>query len=157
MPKNWGPLQEVPFFYSPNLETISMKKIILFLTAFLLLNSCSEKKEKNLDSQVIMMKVIAADPDARPVDNVLSNIPISCDHYGEGCVSVTKASVKSYNVLFVEFSSSDLAKEEAIKKKTMRFHNWIFDNIIDEKLLVNFFRKNLNAEFDHPEHDPFKN
>ncbi len=104
-----------------------------------------------------MMKVIAADPAAASVDNILSNIPITCDHYGEGCLSVTKASVKTYHVLFVEFSSSEFAKQEAVKKKTMRFHNWIFDNIKDEKLLVNFFRENLKAEFDHPEHDPFKN
>ncbi len=103
-----------------------------------------------------MMKVISADPDARPVDNVLSNIPITCDHYGQGCLSVTKASVLTYNVLFVEFSSSKFAMKEAVKKKTMRFHNWVFDNIRDEKILVNFFKKNLNAKFDHPEHDPFK-
>lgn len=114
----------------------------LWFTIFLLI-SCSSDVEVASKSE-IFDAILIGDPNAKEIKEI-SHI-VNCTLYTEPCQNVSRATVMGYEIFLVEFENEEQARREARKKMTLYRKNWIFDNIQNEKPLLDFFRKHLEAK-----------
>ena len=81
-------------------------------------------------------------------DDKDQKIKIDCQYYTEGCEKVYKVEVLGYETFFIEYEGEAAAKKGSLTKKLHRLGNWLFDQIKEDKILINFFEEKLKAKID---------
>lgn len=71
---------------------------------------------------------------------------VTCVEYGEGCLSGHTVMVKNLEMIAVEFSSEEQAKNAAIKFRGYYARNWLFDDVSGEPVLEKFVSEKLQAK-----------
>jgi hypothetical protein len=123
-----------------------MKKIIFLLIFVVLFSRCSSEKEQVYSQLELMYMIYDGDKNATDISLEETPTKIDCRYYSKGCRAFYRGLVKGYEVHFVEFETSAIAKKEATKKKTLYTRNWMIDYIQNEKILFNFFKNYLKAK-----------
>jgi hypothetical protein len=121
-----------------------MNKIIVFFQVFLtlLLFSCSDNPTYSKFDIVSMIK--NADENAAIIHQEYPGI--DCSLYGDHCIDVYRATVNSYEIIFVQLDSLKEAKKLALQKDSFYLRNWLVDNVQKESPLEKFFLEKIKAE-----------
>lgn len=118
----------------------------VFVIFYLLLFGCGEKKELSHAEFWEMAKEQAG---ASNFDVILPSEdfpPVDCTFYGEGCVYGMTIKVWGIVMYAIKFNTETDARRAAIKFDTYYTHNWIFDEMKREPVLVDFVVKVYGAK-----------
>lgn len=124
--------------------------LILSLLAFVQACSCSKEEPKFTQLEIIELgrKI---EPNLEEVIFDLNNTDdpnrIVCSKYGPGCVPNTgkRLKVRKVELIVLEFESEKMAKEEAMRINQWYSKNWLFDNVTNEPVLIDFVQKAYGA------------
>ncbi|MCB9093727.1 MAG: hypothetical protein H6621_01555 [Halobacteriovoraceae bacterium] len=135
----------------------NIQKFIQVITIFFFINtifSCSKEEDLKYSPRQLLEAIRVGDPKAVPIAPIpiidTDNISIiTCEHYGKGCLQVLRGNILNYEVIFVEFDDEENAKKDASVRKALYTRNWLIDYAKEEKILVEFFKKYIDAKFAH--------
>lgn len=134
----------------------NMKAIFIFLLAFSLLGlqSCSCQKEEVIWSQLDVWKM------AHDFDKSIEVVPIPdtpegrvrrvlCSQYlSEGCMIGTgkRIKIRLVEMLVIQYDSSAHACKAALAIGQWHGKNWLFDDVTNEPVLIDFVTKVFDAK-----------
>jgi hypothetical protein len=126
-------------------------KTYLFPLFLLLLSilSASCTKEVRYTKEQILSLALEADPSVKVIVPRVNDKELpTCNNsdYPPGCINVFVVSVKSIEILAVEFPSEEQAKFAAKKVRGYYLHNWLFDDVTGEPIMERFVEEKLKAK-----------
>ncbi|GAB4022624.1 MAG: hypothetical protein Fur0010_25850 [Bdellovibrio sp.] len=112
--------------------------------------SCSKEGPKFTQLQIIdMARKIEPDLEEVQFDLNKTDDPhrVICKNYGAGCVPNTgkRLKIRKVQLIILEFENEEAAKEEAMRINQWYSKNWLFDNVTDEPVLIDFVKKAFDA------------
>ncbi len=122
-------------------------KTFLFLLFLIFFISCKEKEPIYTKEELYNL---AKEHDSNMAFILPKNMQegIKCEDYTEGCLSGHTVKIRGLEMIGVEFSTHQQAKDAAKKFRGYQLRNWMFDDVSGEPLLEDFM-KLLKAEKFH--------
>lgn len=128
-----------------------MKYLLIALIPFIFQAcSCSKEEPKFTQLEIIDM-ARKIEPDLEEVQFDLNNTDdpnrVICKNYGAGCVPNTgkRLKIRKVQLIILEFENEEAAKVEAMRTNQWYSKNWLFDNVTDEPVLIDFVKKAFDA------------
>lgn len=118
----------------------------VFCLLLVLGTSCSKKEAIYTKEDML---ALAPKEGAERLEILLArnlNDVIPCSDYGDGCLSVHRLRAKNLDFIAVEFTSSELAKAAAQRIRGWTSHNWLFDDVEKEPVLMRWLEQHYKAE-----------
>jgi hypothetical protein len=124
-------------------------KILLLLFSLLLCTYSCDKKNKYTEREMWYM--------GRDVDPTIELVAISnsqthkrilCKNYGPKCIkrSGRRILVNTVELIVVGFENEEAARVEALRIGQWYAYNWVFDDVANEPVLLDFIKKVYNAK-----------
>jgi hypothetical protein len=125
-----------------------MKNILfpLIVSALSILGASCETKELKYNKEELYFKAYKADPSVSFVLPKSMNEGVTCDEYGEGCLSAHIVRVKNLELIAVEFMTEANAVYASKKFRGYYVRNWMFDDVTGEPSLEKFVSEVLEAK-----------
>lgn len=127
-------------------------KIICFLISIFFLASCSCSKEEPKFTQTDIIDLARKiDPNLEEIQFDLNNTSdprrVVCSKYGPGCVLGTgkRLRIRMVELIVIEFENEEAAKLEAARTNQWYSRNWLFDDVSNEPVLIDFVQKAFDA------------
>lgn len=135
-----------------NLKNLSyngdMKIVPIFISFVLLFFAVSCDGGKVYTTTEMWSMAQDFDPSIELVPITKQERRILCTNYGEGCVknSGRRVLVRKVELIVVQFETEKQAKKEAMRLNQYYARNWLFDDVTNEPVLVDFVERVYNAQ-----------
>jgi len=133
-----------------------MKNFLFILCLFIFVScSCSKEEPKFTQTDIIDLgrKI---EPLLEEVQFDLNNTSdprrVVCSKYGPGCVPTTgkRLKIRMVELIVIEFENEEAAKLEAARTNQWYARNWLFDDVTNEPVLIDFVKKAYGAQQGQP-------
>ncbi len=118
----------------------------LILVLLSILGASCETKELKYNKEELYIKAWKADPNVSFVLPKSITEGVTCDDYGEGCLSAHIVKVKNLELIAVEFMTEANAIYASKKFRGYYTRNWMFDDVTGEPSLEKFVSEHLEAK-----------
>jgi hypothetical protein len=118
----------------------------LIVVLLSILGASCETKELKYNKEELYIKAWKADPTVSFVLPKSITEGVTCDDYGEGCLSAHIVKVKNLELIAVEFMTEANAIYASKKFRGYYTRNWMFDDVTGEPSLEKFVSEHLEAK-----------
>ena len=129
---------------------MKLKTCLFFILISLMITSCSCEKERLFTEREMWYKAKKQDPKVELVAISNSQIEkrILCKNYGPKCIkrSGRRILVSTVELIAVGFETEAAARTEALRIGQWYAYNWVFDDVSNEPVLIDFIQKAFNAK-----------